>query len=135
MAEVVGIVASGITLAALLKTCLDAFDLIRAAEHHEFDLKKLTLKLAIEKCRLYIWGESVGLTTAIPNGQPCRLDSSQFSSLAKETLDLILHLFTDTQKIKDRYGCKEALQKTGNPALPNQAQSVLSTGRPNSRPE
>jgi hypothetical protein len=123
MAEVVGIVASGITLAVLLKTCLDAFDLIRAAEHHEFDLKKLTLKLAIEKCRLYIWGESVGLTIAIPNGQPCRLDSSQFSSLAKETLDLILHLFTDTQKIKDRYGCKEALQKTSDPALPNQAQS------------
>jgi hypothetical protein len=121
MAEAVGLLASGITLAALFKTCLDAFDFIRACQHHEFDLKKLALKLGIEKCRLYIWGESLGLTTAKPNGRPCQLDSSELSPLAKETLDLILHLLTDTEKIKDRYGCKEASQIGGKRLLPNQA--------------
>ena len=52
MAEVIGAIASGITLAALLRTCLDAFDIIYAAKNHDKDLKRLVLKLNIEKCKL-----------------------------------------------------------------------------------
>ena len=32
--------------------------------------------------------------------------------LARDTLEMIIHLFTDTQKLKDRYGCKEISQGT-----------------------
>ena len=63
MAEVIGVVASGFTLASLFKVCLDAFDLIQTAQHQDMDVKKLVLKLNIEKCRLYAWGEAIGLTT------------------------------------------------------------------------
>ena len=55
MAELIGLLASGITLAGLFKTCLDAIDLIQTAQQQELDLKKLVLKLNIEKCRLYAW--------------------------------------------------------------------------------
>lgn len=54
MAEVLGSVASGLTLASLLKVCLDAFDLIQASRNQELDYQKLVLKLNIEKRRLYV---------------------------------------------------------------------------------
>lgn len=61
MAEVIGALASGITIAALLKTCLDAFDLIYAAKNHDRELKRLVVKLNLEKCKLLAWGQSLGV--------------------------------------------------------------------------
>jgi hypothetical protein len=62
MAEIIGLVASGMTIAGLFKICVEAFDLIQTGRHQELDVKKLTLRLNIEKCRLYTWGQVMGLT-------------------------------------------------------------------------
>jgi len=59
MAKVLSTVASALTIAALFKTCLDAFELISAAKHTDLNLQKLAPKLTIEKCRLYTMGESL----------------------------------------------------------------------------
>jgi hypothetical protein len=120
MAEVVGVLASGFTLAGLFKMCLDAIDLIQTAQHQELDLKKLLLKLNIEKCRLYTWGEGMGLTAALVAGRPRPLDScpDHVQDLVKDTLDMIIQLFTDTKKLKYRYGCKEILPQTASYQLP-----------------
>ena len=109
MAEVIGVVASGFTLASLFKVCLDAIDLVQTAQHQDLDVKKLVLKLNIEKCRLYAWGEAIGLTTTSVAGQPRSLDACpcHIQELVRDTLDMTIRLFTDTQKLKDRYGCKE----------------------------
>ena len=53
MADLIGVLASGITLAGLFKVCLDATDLIQTAQNQDLDLKKLLLKLDIEKCVQY----------------------------------------------------------------------------------
>ena len=100
MAEVVGVLASGFTLAGLFKVCLDAIDLIQTAQHQELDLKKLLLKLNIEKCRLYTWGEEMGLTAAPVVGKPRPLDScpDHVQDLVKDTLDMIIQLFTDSKE-------------------------------------
>lgn len=74
MAELFGAVASGVTLAGLFRACLEAFDMIRTAHDQEMDLKKLTLKLNIEKCRLYLWGDEMGLTAAAGVGHPRPLE-------------------------------------------------------------
>ena len=74
MAELIGTVASSVTLVALFKAGLEAFDLIQTARHQDLDLKKLTLKLNIEKCRLYLWGETMGLTAAGVASQPSPLE-------------------------------------------------------------
>lgn len=119
MAEVIGALASGITLASLLKGCLDAIDLIQTAQDQELDLKKLVLRLNIEKCRLYTWGEAMGLTTASVIGPSRPLEScpAHVRDLARDTLEMIIQLFTDTKRLSDRYGCEAILPTTASGLL------------------
>jgi hypothetical protein len=70
MAEMVELIASSITLAALFKSCIDAFDLIQTGHNQELDLMKLVLQLNIEKCRLLTWGESMDLTSTSDEAEP-----------------------------------------------------------------
>jgi hypothetical protein len=123
MAELIGLLASGITLAGLFKTCLDAIDLIQTAQQQELDLKKLVLKLNIEKCRLYAWGEAMGLTTPSSAGYSRPLDScpNHIRDLVKDTLGMTLQLFTDSHKLKYRYGCREisSIATSGLPIYPS----------------
>ncbi|KAF2194767.1 hypothetical protein K469DRAFT_536619, partial [Zopfia rhizophila CBS 207.26] len=107
--EVIGALASGVTLAALLKTCLEAFDLFQTAKNIDIDLKRLIVRLNIEKCRLYTWGEGMGLIVAPTAGRVRPLDSSPFRDLVKEALEEILRLLSDSAKIKSRYGCETVL--------------------------
>ncbi|KAL9620740.1 MAG: hypothetical protein Q9160_004753 [Pyrenula sp. 1 TL-2023] len=109
MAEVLGAIASGVTLAALFKACVEAFDLIQASRNQEVDFKKLKLRLHIEKCRLYIWGDSMGLTddTAHPN-RIRLIDEFRFPEVVREILEVIFQLFNDSFKIRDKYGCRQA---------------------------
>jgi Prion-inhibition and propagation len=112
MAEVIGALASAVTLAALFKTCVEAFDLIQASRKQEEDFKKLELRLHIEKCRLYTWGQAIGLTD--PNSDKTQLiDSLPFAGLIRKSLDFILEMFDDANKIRDRYGCKECPSQQG----------------------
>lgn len=110
MAEILGAVASGITLAALFKTCVEAFDLIQTAHNQELDLRKLVLRLGIEKCRLFTWGESLGFTTAGDDSEPTVSASCQFHEVMMETLETLLQLFNDSKKLQERYGCKQYLE-------------------------
>ena len=107
MAEVVGTVASALTIAALFKLFVDAFDVIRTAQKQTVDLKKLTLKLNIEKCRLYTWGQTMGLTGTAQHGIQRPLDLCPYPETVCETLELILDLFKDSDKLKNRYGCEK----------------------------
>jgi hypothetical protein len=102
MAEVLGSVASGITLAALFKLGIEAFDLIQTFHNQALDLQKLTLRLNIEKCRLYTWGEAMGLTAPADNGRR-PLESFDFKTLVQETLELLLRLFSDTSTVAEKF--------------------------------
>ena len=117
MAGILGAIASGLTVAALFKLCVEAFDLIQAGRRQEFDLRKLILRLNIEKCRLYTWGEVIGLTTPANDTEQRPIDSHQFQHLVKETLDMILLLLTDSHKIQNRYGCQQILAVEDDPRL------------------
>lgn len=59
MTEAIGVIASSATI---FQVCLEAFELIQASRRQEQDLNKLVLKLNVEKCRLYTWGRTMGLT-------------------------------------------------------------------------
>lgn len=56
MAGIIGTTASAVSLAALFKLSIEGFDMVQTAKNQAVDLKKLTLKLSIEKCRLWTWG-------------------------------------------------------------------------------
>ena len=107
MAEVIGTIASVITLAGLFKSCLDAFDLIQAGRRAEIDISKLKLRLDIEKCRLYLWGESLGLTSVTDKkSQKLQTRLCPFESVIEDALRVLLSLFEDTSKIESRYGVR-----------------------------
>ena len=110
MAEVIGTVASGLTLASLLKVCLDAFDLIQASRNQELDYQKLVLKLNIERCRLYTWGQAMHLIPVDGQAQTSPLDSFAFRSLVSSTLEMMQKLFYDADKLENRYGCRPSSQ-------------------------
>src|SRR2546423_3138484 len=106
MAEIIGFVASGMTIAGLFKICVEAFDLVQTSRHQEADLKKLTLGLNIEKCRLYTWGQVMGLTETINQKGSRPLDLCQFQDIVREALEIIFQLFNNTHKIEETYGCR-----------------------------
>ena len=108
MAEVIAAIASGITLASLFKACIEAFDLIQTGRHQEADFKKLKLRLDIEKCRLYIWGEALGLTDSTEARPERPIDRLRFLEVVRKILELVIQLFHDSQKIRDKYGCRRA---------------------------
>ncbi|KAI4216407.1 MAG: hypothetical protein LQ351_001417 [Letrouitia transgressa] len=107
MAELVGAIAGGVTLAALFKACIEAFDLIQTSRNQEIDFKKLRLRLNIEKCRLFIWGESMGLTDTTDADRNRPIDQFRFPNVVRELLENLFDLFHDSHKIKDRYGCRQ----------------------------
>lgn len=108
MAELLGAIASGVTLAALFKACVEAFDLIQTSRQQEADFKKLKLRLNIEKCRLYIWGESMGLTDTAEADKDRPIDRFRFPEVVREILEVVFQLFHDSHKIRDKYGCRQA---------------------------
>jgi hypothetical protein len=112
MAEAVGIVASAISIAGLFKACIDAFEIIKAAQSQELDFQKAVLKLNIEKCRLYIWGQAVRLTAPPNESQPCPLETFDFRPLVIDTLSMLLRLFSSTSKLQDRYGCRAVMDES-----------------------
>jgi Prion-inhibition and propagation len=96
---------------------VEAFDLVQTLHRQPLDLQKLMLRLNIEKCRFYTWGEATGLTAPAGTGRR-PLESFQFKTFVQETLDVPLRLFSDTSKIKARYGCREICpQETATQAL------------------
>lgn len=98
MAEIIRATASVITLASLFKGCIDAFDLFKCAKNQDIDMKKLNLKLTIERCRLLVWGQSMGLTTN-PEITQGLLSGCEFADIIDESLQLIIQLLTDSEAL------------------------------------
>lgn len=119
MAEIVATVASVITLASLLKSSVAAFDVIQAGRRQEFDLRKLKLRLDIEKYRLRVWGEAMGLMKPESDMTAAPIFSCPFQDVVKDILQMILSLFNDSQKIEKRYGCRRSFvsKLDGNPFM------------------
>lgn len=106
MTEIIGALACRLTLASLFKASIEAFDLIQAAQNQEINLKKLSLRLNIEKSRLYNWGQEMGLT-GFSTGATNALEGCQYQGLVRQALELIVQLFHNTNKLKDKYGCRK----------------------------
>ena len=116
MVELLGAIASCITLIGLLKVCVEAFDVIQHARRQDLDYRKLALRLKIEKCRLYTWGEAMGLTE-LPRGDGARpLEGHRFEPLIRETMEMIVMLFNDSEKLKDVYGFGSNIEQARLPA-------------------
>ena len=106
MAEILGAAASVLTLVGVFKVCIEAFELIRASRNHEAEVKKLMLKLKIEKCRLLVWGQSMGLVPGAEGKGPIVLEDCPYADLVRETLESILDLVSNSHGLSGKYGCR-----------------------------
>ncbi|PKK45961.1 hypothetical protein CI102_9994, partial [Trichoderma harzianum] len=113
MAEVVGTIASVLTLVGLLKGCIDACELIRAARNQEKDLEKLDLKLTLEQCRLKSWGKSMGLIREAGENRRSLLEQFEFCAVVQRALEHIVELLTNSERLSSRYGAKQVAVEEG----------------------
>lgn len=107
MAEAIGAAASVVTLLGVLTNCIEAFDLIRAAKDQQKDLEKLDLKLALEQCRLMIWGKSMGLIQEDENQRRNLLDHFEFRTIVQQALQHIVDVLTDSNHLSKKYGGRQ----------------------------
>ncbi|KAF4333465.1 HETS protein [Fusarium beomiforme] len=85
MAEVFGVVAGAISIAALFNNCIDCFDYIQIARDFGQDFPTYQLRLDIAKCRLTRWGAAIDI-----NNDPRFASVDPTVSLAQDTLRAIV---------------------------------------------
>ncbi|CEJ87164.1 hypothetical protein VHEMI04324 [[Torrubiella] hemipterigena] len=61
MAEIFGVVAGAVSLAALFNNCVDSFEYIQLARHFGDEFGRCQLKIDILKLRLSRWGEAASI--------------------------------------------------------------------------
>ncbi|KAI0154277.1 prion-inhibition and propagation-domain-containing protein [Xylariaceae sp. FL1272] len=107
MAEILGTVASVVTLVGLLKSCIDACELIRAAKDYREELERCDLKLTLEQCRLKTWGKSMGLIKDEGSQQGRNLlEHFEFRPVVETALRQIINLLTNTHLLSKKYGAQ-----------------------------
>lgn len=60
---IAGLALSAVSVAALFTTCVDCFNIVVSAREISRDYELLCTELSLQKLRLFLWGESVGLTS------------------------------------------------------------------------
>ncbi|KAL8976656.1 MAG: hypothetical protein Q9205_007382 [Flavoplaca limonia] len=75
----------------------------------------LTTKFAIEKARLLIWGESVGILSTTAGNT--RVESPHVRPIIEQTLNCIRMLFEDTNALTANYGLKPTGNDVSSPSL------------------
>src|SRR5579871_283131 len=113
MADPISLTMGAVALAGLFSTCVECFDYFIAAKSFREDLEILLVKLDLEKTRLLIWGNSVGVlrTKDEPEGRAAELDDAQKVQVIARCLDGVKSLLSDADKLQGRYGLQKATSK------------------------
>jgi hypothetical protein len=93
-----------IGVAGLFSSCVDAFTYFKLAQHASREIEVVLLKLDIEKTRLLIWGDNVGIYSA--RHQDPRLLDERIVELIRRILSQIESLLTDSEKLRTSYGVR-----------------------------
>ena len=119
MAEVVGLALGIAGLAGVFNACLEAFSLFHAGQSFARDVEILLTKLDIEKTLLLHWAERVGLVNTQNNhaSYDPRLNDSPTHSAIANTLALMLHLLTDSERLRSEYGAIPSSSAATSPSM------------------
>ncbi|KAF3915229.1 hypothetical protein ABW20_dc0108920 [Dactylellina cionopaga] len=109
MAEAVGIV---IGLASLYQACIEGFECMKAARNADSGLKTLLVKFDLEKSRLLIWGDQVGIHKFRGKGRSRYLDDYRDAIIA--TLREMWNLFQNADDLRARYGLRTETETNSN---------------------
>ncbi|KAK4154420.1 prion-inhibition and propagation-domain-containing protein [Chaetomidium leptoderma] len=101
MAEVFGVVAGALNVAALFNNCVDCFELIQLGRRFGRDYERCQLRLDIARVRLGRWGEAVNINDDPRFNISSPVDKSV--QLTQSILEEIALLFESARKTSKRY--------------------------------
>lgn len=94
----------------MFSTCIECFDYIHAGRSFSKDFEILLAKLDVEKTRLLIWSDAVGLLKPPSDGRATELEDLLVSGQIERCLLNIKSLLTNSDELVSRYGLtKDAL--------------------------
>ena len=119
MAETVGLALGIAGLAGVFNACLEAFSLFHAGQSFARDVEIVLTRLDIEKTLLLHWAERVGLVNTRNNhaSYDPRLNDSRIHSAIANTLALVLHHLTDSERLRSKYGAIPSLSAVASPSI------------------
>lgn len=105
--EVAGTVLAVTGIVGLFNTALEVFDYVQSAAAFGTTHEVLQVKIGVEKVRLLIWGQLIGM-----DGSADQRDDAVNESLDREYLRTavagllvcFVKIFEDSEKLRDRYG-------------------------------
>ncbi|GJC82525.1 heterokaryon incompatibility protein S [Colletotrichum liriopes] len=115
--DAAGLAIGAAALLTLFKTCLEMCDTIECGRRYGSDFEVLTTKVGIERVRLLLWGDSVGLPGLdLGAGEPPvtsvvvdpRLQDPRVVRAVCDILGCMRQLFEDTGSMTRRYGLQGA---------------------------
>src|SRR4051794_37650955 len=101
MAEIFGIVAGTLNIAALFNNCLDCFEYIQLGRHFGRDYQTCQLRLDIAKARLGRWGQAININEDPRFATDVPADNS--AQLVHSILEEVTLLFLAAYKTSKRY--------------------------------
>ncbi|KAH8679242.1 prion-inhibition and propagation-domain-containing protein [Ilyonectria robusta] len=96
MAEVFGVAASALSVAALFNNCVDCFEYIKLNPHFGPVAERCQLKLDVARNRLGRWGEAAAINTD-PRFPTNARDSRQVRAILEE-IALLFHTSRESSK-------------------------------------
>ncbi|KAI4524936.1 hypothetical protein K525DRAFT_291374 [Schizophyllum commune Loenen D] len=123
--EVAGLVIGATSILALWETCVQVFDIVVSGQHYGMDSEIARVKLEVERVRLLMWGQAVGLSSVrlpeegVPSPGPChpRLGRPEVTDAVMRILGCIHHLFKDTDALQRRYGLQRTSERSSVSAV------------------
>ncbi|KAL1659760.1 prion-inhibition and propagation-domain-containing protein [Schizophyllum commune] len=123
--EVAGLVIGATSILALWETCVQVFDIVVSGQHYGMDSEIARVKLEVERVRLLMWGQAVGLSSVrlpeegVPSPSPChpRLGRPEVTDAVMRILGCIHHLFKDTDALQRRYGLLRTSERSSVSAV------------------
>ncbi len=110
--EPISLAIGAVSLASLFSLCVQCFELIQVGKNLAPDFELLIVKLSIEKRRLMIWGEALGVLRP-DEKRDSLLDEPDTRQLVERILGNIQRLFTEAAALKADYGLDTVSSSAG----------------------
>lgn len=102
-----------VSLATLFSTCVQCFGYLRASKRMEKDIDILLVRLDIEKIRLLVWGDSVGVLDASVRQQGSPIRNGERIELLFKSLKSIEGSFNRCRELVKTYGLTKDVEDNG----------------------
>lgn len=123
--EPVSLTVGAVALASLFSLCIQCFDLVEIGQKTGVDYEISVVKLSIEKRRLMVWGEAVGILRPDQDRDPL-LDEPETRKLVERILSSVQRLFNEAQNLRSKYGLEKTSQVQNDPKAMVEGSAVCS---------